>query len=74
MWKYNPGLFTLVNKDGNWMYLEKHWTLPLKRDEKKNVNIETLEGEVLSRRDDESFQIVLKNIYKSLHATYINFF
>ena len=46
MWKYNPWLRTLDNKDGNWKYMEYDWTLPLK-EEKEKVYIETLKGDVL---------------------------
>ena len=62
MWKHNPGLRTLDNKDGNWKYMEKHWTLPLK-EEKKNVYIETLEGCVLELNDtDQSKSVFLRNL------------
>ena len=62
MWKYNPGLRTLDNKDGNWKYMEKHWTLPLK-EEKENVYIETLEGCVLELI--ENWVVILRNVSNS---------
>ena len=60
MWKHNPGLRTLDNKDGNWKYMEKHWTLPLK-EEKENVYIETLEGCVLELNDTDQ-SVFLRNL------------
>ena len=62
MWKHNPGLRTLDNKDGNWKYMEEHWTLPLK-EEKENVYIETLEGSVLELIDDQ--EVLLRNVSDS---------
>ena len=63
MWKHNPGLRTLDNKDGNWKYMEKHWTLPLK-EEKENVYIETLEGSVLEQLIDDQ-EVLLRNVSDS---------
>ena len=60
MWKHNPGLRTLDNKDGNWKYMERHWTLPLK-EEKENVYIETLEGCVLELNDTDQ-SVFLRNL------------
>ena len=52
MWKHNPWLRTLDNKDGNWKYMEQDWTLPLK-EEKENVYIETIKGCVLELNDTD---------------------
>ena len=59
MWKHSPGLRTLDNKDGNWMYMEEDWTLPLK-EEKEKVYIETLKGCVLELQNDN--QVLLQNL------------
>ena len=62
MWKHNPGLRTLDNKDGNWKYMEKHWTLPLK-EEKEHVYIETIKGCVLELGTEHS--VFLQNLTNS---------
>ena len=63
MWTHNPGLRTLDNKDGNWMHMEEHWTLPLK-EEKKNVYIETIKGCVLEL-DTTDQSVSLRNVTNS---------
>ena len=63
MWKHNPGLRTLDNKDGNWRHMDEHWTLPLK-EEKKHVYIETIKGCVLELNSlDQS--VSLQNVSDS---------
>ena len=63
MWKHNPGLRTLDNKDGNWMYMQEHWTLPLK-EEKEKVYIETLKGCVLELNNEDQ-TVLLINVTDS---------
>ena len=63
MWKHNPGLRTLDNKDGNWMYMQEHWTLPLK-EEKEKVYIETLKGDVLEL-NKQNLTVFLRKLNES---------
>ena len=63
MWQYNSGLRTLDNKNGNWKYLHLNWILQLK-DEKEEMLIETLNGEVLGLDDND--EVVLQNKTYSL--------
>ena len=63
MWKYNPWLRTLDNKDGNWKYMEEDWTLPLK-EEKENVYIETIKGFVLELNTTDQ-SVFLQNVTNS---------
>ena len=63
MWKHNPEQRTLDNKDGNWLHMEEHWTLPLK-EEKKNVYIETIKGCVLELNTTDQ-SVFLQNVTNS---------
>ena len=63
MWQYNSGLRTLDNKNGNWKYLHLNWILQL-QDEKEEMLIETLNGEVLGLDDND--EVVLQNKTYSL--------
>ena len=63
MWQYNSGLQTLDNANGNWKYIHLHWILQLK-DEKEEMLIETLNGEVLGLDDND--EVVLQNKTYSL--------
>ena len=61
MWKHNPGLRNLDNKDGSWKYMEEQWTLPLEEEkEREKMYIETVKGCVLKL--DIKDQVVLQNL------------
>ena len=62
MWRHNPWLRTLDNKDGNWKYMEKHWTLPLK-EEKEKVYIETVNGDVLELGTQKNNLILNQTVF-----------
>ena len=67
LWKYNDE--RLVNKNGDWMYLEKTWILPNEDEENESEAIRNTLGSVLNL-DSNLEGMHLKNKYNTILYTF----
>ena len=69
MWLYKSSGPTnsLTNKNGNWKYLEEHWTLPVK-EETEEMIIESIDGRVLELIDTNEVVLQREFTLNSSHT------